>query len=98
MTIEKKLENGRLSIIVYGQINTITAPQFAQELNNLEGVNEVIMDFANLEKITSAGLRVLLEVQCNMTDKGGVMIVKNVNEIVYEIFTLTGFINFLTIE
>ena len=98
MNIEKSLEGSKLFVKVIGRINTVTAPQFAEAFHDLESVDEIEIDFAELEQITSAGLRVLLEVQCNMTNKGGTMVVKNINELVNEIFVLTGFINFLTIE
>ena len=98
MTIEKSFENSKLTITVSGKLNTITSQQFAEELKDLDGVTELVLDFAELEQITSAGLRVLLDVQCNMTDRKGTMVVKNVNSIVHEVFVLTGFINFLTIE
>ena len=56
-----------------------------------------MLDFASLEYLSSAGLRVLLAAQKAM-NKQGEMIIKNVNETINEIFEVTGFIDILTIE
>jgi anti-sigma B factor antagonist len=55
------------------------------------------MDFGKLDYISSAGLRVLLSAHKAMRGKGG-MKVTNVNEIVKEVFDVTGFADILTIE
>ena len=55
------------------------------------------LDFSELEYLSSAGLRVLLQAQKTM-NKQGEMIIKNVNETVSEIFEVTGFADILTIE
>lgn len=97
MTIDKKLENTKLTISVSGKLNTVTAPQLGAEVADLSGITELVFDFVNLEQITSAGLRVLLGAQCTM-DEQGKMVVRHVSEEIQEIFVLTGFTNFLTIE
>ena len=56
-----------------------------------------MLDFSKLEYISSAGLRVLLSAHKAMSSKGG-MKVTNVNEIVREVFEVTGFADILTIE
>ena len=63
----------------------------------LDGAETLTMDFSKLEYISSAGLRVLLSAQKAMGAKGG-MKVTNVNEIVKEVFEVTGFTDILTIE
>jgi anti-sigma B factor antagonist len=60
-------------------------------------VEKLVLDFAALEYLSSAGLRVLLAVQKAM-NKQGEMIIKNVNETINEIFEVTGFIDILNIE
>ena len=60
-------------------------------------MNELTLDFGKLEYISSAGLRVLLAAHKIMSRKGG-MKVTNVNEIVNEVFEVTGFSDILTIE
>ena len=61
------------------------------------GVEKLVLDFAELEYLSSAGLRVLLGAQKTM-NKQGEMVVKNVNDTIDEIFEITGFADVLTIE
>ena len=98
MTIEKKMNGNALEIAVEGRLDTMTAPELEAELNNsLEGAETLTMDFSKLEYISSAGLRVLLSAHKVMSAKGG-MKVTHVNEIVQEVFEVTGFADILTIE
>ncbi len=98
MTIEKNLAGTELTVTITGRLDTTTAPQLEKEVKlNIVGVKKLILDFAELEYLSSAGLRVLLAVQKAM-NKQGEMIIKNVNETIKEIFEVTGFIDILTIE
>ena len=98
MTIEKKLNATELNITITGRLDTTTAPQLEAELKqSYAGVDKLVLDFAALEYLSSAGLRVLLQAQKTM-NKQGEMIIKNVNETIHEIFEVTGFIDILTIE
>ena len=95
MTIEKKLNATELNITITGRLDTTTAPQLEAELKQCyAGVDKLVLDFAALEYLSSAGLRVLLQAQKTMNE----MIIKNVNETIHEIFVVTGFIDILTIE
>ena len=98
MTIQKTLNGTALNVAVEGRLDTTTAPQLEKELkDSLSGATELTLDFAGLEYISSAGLRVLLTAHKTMSAKGG-MKVKNVNEIVQEVLDVTGFSDILTIE
>ena len=98
MTITKTRNAGNLTLAVEGRLDTTTAPDLEKELKaSLAGVTDLTMDFAKLEYISSAGLRVLLSAQKQM-NKQGSMVVRNVNEIVQEVFEVTGFADILTIE
>ena len=98
MTINKKQEGTTLEIAVEGRLDTTTAPQLEAELKrSIDGVTALTMDFANLEYISSAGLRVLLSAQ-KVMNKQGSMVVRHVNETISEIFEVTGFVDILTIE
>ena len=98
MTITKKLNGSNLEIALEGRLDTMTAPELEKELNaSLDDADTLTMDFANLAYISSAGLRVLLSAHKVMSRKGGMKVV-NVNEIVKEVFDVTGFADILTIE
>ena len=98
MTINKNLNGTALEIALEGRLDTMTAPELEAELNSsLQNVDSLTLDFSKLEYISSAGLRVLLSAHKAMSSKGG-MKVTNVNEIVREVFEVTGFADILTIE
>ena len=98
MTIEKNPSGTELTIAITGRLDTTTAPQLEAEFKqSLDGVEKLVLDFAALEYLSSAGLRVLLAAQKAM-NKQGEMIIRNVNDTINEIFEVTGFIDILTIE
>ena len=98
MTIEKNLSGTELTLTIAGRLDTTTAPQLEAEFKqNIGGVEKLILDFAALEYLSSAGLRVLLAAQ-KVMNKQGEMIIKNVNDTINDIFEVTGFIDILTIE
>ena len=98
MTITKTQNGTALTIALEGRLDTMTAPELEAELKkSLDGVETLNLDFSKLDYISSAGLRVLLSAHKLMSAKGG-MKVTNVNEIVQEVFEVTGFADILTIE
>ena len=98
MIIEKNLNGTELTVTISGRLDTTTAPQLEEEFKqNLTGVEKLVLDFADLEYLSSAGLRILLAAQKTM-NKQGEMIIRNVNETINEIFEVTGFIDILTVE
>ncbi len=98
MNIVKEQNGNTLTIKLEGRLDTNTAPQLEEELKkSLDGVDELVLDFSKLDYISSAGLRVLLSAHKIMSARGG-MKIRNVNEIVQEVFEVTGFTDILTIE
>ena len=98
MTIEKITNGTELTIKLTERLDTTTAPELEAALKeSYAGVEKLVLDFAGLEYLSSAGLRVLLGAQKTM-NKQGEMVVKNVNETIEEIFEITGFADVLTIE
>lgn len=96
MEIIKTQKENALQIALSGRLDTTTAPQLEEALE-LDGVTELDFDFAKLEYISSAGLRVLLAAQKQM-NKQGEMKVMNVNSDIMDVFEITGFSDILTIE
>lgn len=97
MTIEKNIDKDKVEIILEGKLDTQTAPQLDLEMAGLKDMRSVDMDFAKLDYVSSAGLRVLLSVQKHMNTSGGKFVIRNVNESVMEVFEMTGFADILTI-
>lgn len=98
MTINKTQNGNALTIALEGRLDTVTSPELEAELkNSLDAIESLTLDFSRLDYISSAGLRVLLSAHKTMSKKGG-MTIKNVNEIVKEVFEVTGFADILTIE
>ena len=98
MTINKTANGPALTIALEGRLDTTTAPQLEAELkSSLSGVSDLTFDFAGLDYISSAGLRVLLSAQ-KVMNKQGSMKITHVNDTIMEVFDVTGFVDILTIE
>ena len=98
MTINRKQNGTALEIALEGRLDTMTAPELEAELNkSMSSADSLTLDFSKLDYISSAGLRVLLTAHKTMAAKNGLKIT-NVNEVVQEVFEVTGFADILTIE
>jgi len=98
MKINKSIDNGKACYAVEGRLDTTTAPDLESALKgDMGGITELVLDFSKLDYISSAGLRVLLSAHKVMSKKGG-MKLTHVNEMVQEVFEVTGFSDILTIE
>ena len=98
MNITKTNEGAKLTLALEGRLDTTTAPQLEAEVKSaLGGVTELVLDFSQLEYLSSAGLRVLLAAQ-KVMNKQGKMVIRNVNETISEVFEITGFTEILSIE
>ena len=98
MKITKNLNGTALNVALEGRLDTTTAPDLEQALKeSMDGANELTMDFGKLDYISSAGLRVLLSAHKTMMKKDGMKVV-NANEMVKEVFEVTGFADILNIE
>lgn len=98
MTIDKNRAGDTLTLALTGRLDTTTAPQLEAVVKaDLDGVKTLKYDFAGLEYISSAGLRVLLFSQKQMNQQG-TMTITNVNESIMEVFEITGFSDILVIE
>ena len=98
MNIKKTPNGSTLTITVEGRLDTVTAPDLEKEINaSIADVKELILDFAGLDYISSAGLRLLLSARKKMAAQGSMKVV-HVNDVVNEVFNITGFCDILTIE
>ncbi len=98
MEINKEQTGNALKLILEGRLDTTTAPQLEEALkDDLIGIEELQLDFAGVDYISSAGLRVLLATQKRMSLQGKMSLL-HVSESVMEIFELTGFGDLLTLQ
>jgi anti-sigma B factor antagonist len=98
LNIEKKAVGKHVELALSGRLDTTTAPALETEVKTLlDGAESLVLDFASLEYISSAGLRVLLSAQ-KIMNRQGVMKLTHVSESVMEIFEVTGFSDILTVE
>ncbi len=98
MLIDLKKDGATLTVGLEGRLDTTTAPQLESELRPaFDGVEELIMDLAKLDYVSSAGLRVLLSAQ-KIMNKQGNMVIRNVKPEIRDIFEVTGFVDILNIE
>lgn len=97
MEIKKVSDGSKLTVSLVGRLDAVTALEFDKNLSaSLGNITDLTIDLAELEYISSAGLRTLLKLQKRM-DKQGAMKICNVRDNVREVLEMTGFANFLTI-
>ena len=79
LTTEKNGEE--LIVHLLGELNTVTAPELKELLDeNLSGVKNLKLDFAECDYVSSAGIRVLLATYKQLKEDGGTMKLTNVGE------------------
>jgi len=100
MIIKTKQNGSETTILPIGRLDTNTAPQLEAEINAcFDGTEQMILDFEGLEYLSSAGLRVLLSAhKAFMKRENGKLTICHVNETIYEVFEVTGFLDILNIE
>jgi anti-sigma B factor antagonist len=99
MTINKKQEGDKIILECAERLDTTTAPELeAQLLPAFDEAVHVVLDFAGLVYVSSAGLRILLKAQKTATAVKGSLVIKNVSDEIREVFEMTGFSDILTVE
>lgn len=99
MKIETIEDGVPYKIALVGRLDTNTSPEledFATDLHSKD-VNDIVVDMANCEFVSSAGLRVIVAMQKRAT-VGGSLVFCNVQPEVMEVFSMTGFDKILTFE
>ncbi len=98
LNIKSGKNGNEMTITLGGRLDTNTSPQLEELVDtSLDGVEKLVFDMADLEYISSAGLRVLLAALQIMEDQGE-MVLRNVCEEIMDVLEITGFIEDLTIE
>ena len=99
MEIVKNVDAGKVTFALKGRLDTVTAPQLESEVDACApDAASLEFDFSELDFLTSAGLRVLLKAQKAVNRNDGTMVIRNVNDVIMDVFDATGFIDILTVE
>ena len=99
LNLEQKQEESELTIVLDGRIDTSTAPLLQAAVDPLPpAVNHVVLDFAKVDYISSAGLRVLLNLEQNLEETGGKLELCHVSDLIRDVFDITGFLDILTLN
>lgn len=98
MVIEKNIVDSVATLKTIGRLDTSTAPSLEAAIDSCASeVQSLVLDFNELDYISSAGLRVLLKAQKAFNAKSGMKVVGS-NETIKEVFDITGFVDILTLE
>lgn len=98
MNIIIEKESNATVLKIEGRLDTTTAPELEKTINGEgDALKNLVLDFAGVDYISSAGLRVLLSAQKKMNAQGSMALV-NVSEAVMDIFEMTGFAEILEIK
>jgi stage II sporulation protein AA (anti-sigma F factor antagonist) len=80
-------------IAVTGRMDAVSAPQFDKRLETLmaEGATRIIVNFQDLEYISSAGLQIVLANAKKLESIDGELLLTNLSGAVKEVFEISGF-------
>jgi len=99
MMINKKRDKNKMTIEVSGRLDIDSSHELEKEIMEVvPEISELILDFKDLEYISSSGLRLILTVQKAIEIKKGKLIIKNVNSFVMDVFKTTNIIKLLDIQ
>lgn len=99
MTIKLVNYGTACELLLEGRLDSNSAPEAEKLiLQTVERFEKLTLNMENLEYISSAGLRILKITHIAMKKKDGVLVLKNVNRFVMEVFEMTGFAALLKFE
>lgn len=93
MELKTRKEKNATVVSIKGRMDSISSPEFEKELSELmaEGQINLIIDFGELDYISSAGLRSILAVAKKLENKEGKLLLSALKGMVKEVFEITGF-------
>ena len=96
MTINVERDFELVTLEITGRLDTTTAPNLESVINELpDDTKELIFDMSGVEYISSAGIRVLLGAYKKMNTNQGIMRIEKANDMVREVFEMTGLLELL---
>lgn len=99
LEIKETRDGGKLKVDLVGRLDAKSPSEFEDQLaEEVDGVTELTLDMAEVDYVSSAGLRALLYLQNIADEKGATMVLQNVDDDIKEVFLVTGFLDILTIR
>ena len=97
MEVNEKRQDGVVVLALKGRLDSNTSGDFEKKLLGMVqgGESRFVLDFSELDYISSAGLRVLLKAVKELKRTDGRLCVCAVKDYIREIFSLSGFLTFL---
>ena len=92
-----ELNDNTLTLFLEGELNSYNAENIEKEIESVlagKKFDKLNLDFANIRYISSAGLRIILKLKQQYND---VSVIETSLE-VYDIFSMTGFTNIMTVK
>ena len=90
-------ETGEL--ILTGRLDSTTADDAGEVFQKTaERFERIVLNFSELQYISSAGLRQLKLLYMTMQRKDGTLVLRNANEMVTEVLEMSGFITMFKVE
>jgi anti-sigma B factor antagonist len=99
MQLEVK-QTGEIRVLIFeGNLDTNTSPDTESTIKGLidDGAQKILVNFENLNFISSAGLRVLLATAKKLKGTGGDLRICGLNPTVQEVFDISGFGSILNV-
>jgi anti-anti-sigma factor len=99
MEIKKRKEKTATVVSVKGRLDAVSSPGFEKELAALiaEGERFLVVDFAEVDYISSAGLRSILATTKKLKEKEGKLFLAALKDVVKEVFEISGFASIIPI-
>ena len=99
MTINVERDFEIVTLEITGRLDTTTAPNLESVINELfDDTKELIFDMSGVEYISSAGIRVLLGAYKKINSTQGKFRIEKANDMVREVFEMTGLSEMLVEE
>jgi anti-anti-sigma factor len=97
MTIEHELvSKSTVMLKLNGRLDTANAPLLERKIKQWGAdIAELVLDFSQLDYISSMGLRVLLQAKKEMKQEGRKLVIKNMSSSIKEVFEMTGFLSLM---
>ena len=99
LTFETEEQDGKLIFRLNGRLDATSSPNLESKLNEEieSGHKQILLDFGNIDYLSSAGMRLLLSATRRLSGAGGKLALCSIGDDVMEIIKVAGFERILNI-